>query len=149
MTLDLKPAFEIALHVHGGQRDKGGDEYMWHVCRVGMAGTTPEEQVVGLLHDTLEDVPPTLTRLRVDGAIHLAYGEAVQDAVWALTRQDDEPYLEYLKRLSANPLAVQVKLHDLMDNMRADRLLKLPPEDRVRLLKKYQDAYEFLRKVGQ
>lgn len=148
MTLDLKPAFLIALSVHGEQKDKGGDEYMWHVCRVAMAGATPEEQVVGLLHDAIEDAH-LLAQQGVGHSIYDRFGVEIGDACVALTHLGRESYDDYIKRLSANPLAVRVKLADLNDNMRSDRLLKLPPEDRVRLLKKYQEAYEFLRKVGQ
>jgi (p)ppGpp synthase/HD superfamily hydrolase len=142
--VDLKPAIEIAVEVHGEQVDKCGDPYLFHVFRVAMDMETNEERVVAFLHDSLEDIPKGLTRLRVDRMIEFWYDRALLDKVWALTRGEEETYMEYIERLSSTPIAVKVKLADLMDNMRTDRLEKLPAEDRVRLLKKYQEAYEFL-----
>lgn len=61
---------------------------------------------LGLLHDTVEDgyLPRALLR--------------VCPALDAITRRDGECYQDYIDRVSANPLARQVKLADLADNLR-------------------------------
>lgn len=156
--LDLTPAFRIALEVHGHQKDKAGEPYLWHVFRVAMRMETDEERVVALLHDAIEDAG---TRAQeVARAIYDAYGVAVGDAVVALTKlmidqsfdiagieQDD--YLRYIRRLAQNPVAVRVKLADLMDNADPERLAKLGPKEAARLSNKYDAGYRLLcREAG-
>lgn len=144
MTLFLKEVFQIAVDVHGNQRDRANEPYLGHICRVMSAMEDDFERAVAILHDTLEDCgsPKKANKLYVK--IMLLCGRHVAEAVASLTRTHTEPYPEYIERLSKNPLAVKVKLADLLDNMRMDRISKLPEEDRARLLKKYQEAYQFL-----
>lgn len=166
MTLDLTAAFSIAVEIHGAQRDKVGEPMLFHVMRVAMAMDDDWERATALLHDAIEDTPGSFVSF--DGSyiqtekeklllrIELLYGEAVSHAVFALTRQDygvdkqghwcaqDEPYLDYIRRLSSNPLAVKVKLSDLDDNLDATRLGKLPEAEMERLWKKYRAAQAYL-----
>ena len=60
-------------------------------------------------------------------------------AVAAITRRDDENEDAYLARVSANPLALKVKLEaDLVDNTAPDRLARVPDDQRATLSEKYQ-----------
>lgn len=143
--VDLRPAFHIALEVHGDKYDKGGDPILFHVFRVAERMPDTTGRIVALLHDVLEDCAFG------DGIywgkqIQTAYGTKVLTAVQALTNTGND-YACYIRDLSTNPLAVKVKLADLMDNMRMDRLAKLPPELGVRLVEKYSAAYTFLTQV--
>jgi (p)ppGpp synthase/HD superfamily hydrolase len=139
-TMDLKAAFEIAVEVHGNKRDKAGEPYLAHICRVMSAMDTDEERVVAILHDAMEDGPSMVT---ADWRLTF-YPEHLLLAVLALTRVPGEPYMDYIRRLSKNPLAVKVKMADLRDNMDYRRLDKLDPAERHRLHLKYHEASYYL-----
>ncbi|MDO4476013.1 MAG: HD domain-containing protein [Lachnospiraceae bacterium] len=138
-TGPVQAAFLMAQQAHQGQTDKAGCPYIAHVCRVASALEDPELQIIALLHDTLED-----TALPAD-EIRRQFGDRIADAVQALTRHRDghESYEDYIRRVSLNPLARQVKLSDLADNMRLDRLPQVTETDRKRC-RKYQKAQDFL-----
>lgn len=53
--------------------------------------------------------------------------------------------MEYHARIKCNPLATKVKLADVMDNLRASRMQKLPKETQVRLMRKYRRALKVLQ----
>lgn len=63
----IEIAIEIATEAHRGQRDKAGNDYIGHPMRVMAAGTTPEEKIVGVLHDVVEDSDWTLEELAAEG----------------------------------------------------------------------------------
>ena len=48
-------AYAIALEAHLGQVDKQGKPYFNHVLKVSKRCKTLEGQIVGILHDVLED----------------------------------------------------------------------------------------------
>lgn len=138
----LGEAFKIAVEVHGNQRDRGGEPYMGHICRVMSAMDTDTERCVAILHDTLEDSENAAPWLPYISNI---FGPEIFSAVLALSRMDpEEPYLDYIRRLSRNPLAVKVKLADLADNMRRARMRKLPALEAERLYQRYHEAFCFL-----
>lgn len=53
--MDLERAIEIAVSVHKGVLDKGGNPYILHPLRVMMSLQTTDEKLVGVLHDVVED----------------------------------------------------------------------------------------------
>ena len=63
----IEIAIEIATEAHRGQRDKAGNDYIGHPMRVMAAGTTPEEKIVGVLHDVGEDSDWTLEEVAAEG----------------------------------------------------------------------------------
>lgn len=141
----------LAVEVHGSQRDKISEPYLFHVMRVATEMDTDEERVVALLHDVLEDAVPRISLegvAAVSTGIESIYGWTVLDAVSTLTRDPKEMYMDYIKRLSCNPLAVKVKFADLRDNTDRYRMEKLAPVDRERLRKKYYEAMDYLCKHG-
>lgn len=143
MELLLKKAFEIAVEVHGDQRDKAGEPYLFHVMRVAMQMDSDGERVVALLHDVFEDSLSDVS-LTLPYEIVAAYGSSIFNTVKVLTRRNEERYMDYIRRLSANPLAAKVKLADLIDNADPKRLSKLKPEEAARLSRKYDEAYCYL-----
>ena len=87
----------------------------------------------------MEDTSVTfeqLAELGIDGEI-LA-------AVKLLTHDKSVPYLDYVRKVKENPIAREVKLSDLMDNMDLKRLKILTDED-IRRLEKYHEAYTILK----
>jgi (p)ppGpp synthase/HD superfamily hydrolase len=62
----LERAIALAAKAHEGQYDKGGAAYILHPLRVMARVTTPEQRIVAVLHDVLEDTP-TLSDLAREG----------------------------------------------------------------------------------
>ena len=133
----LETALKVAVEAHFGQRDKGGRPYIFHPLRVA-AGCSGKAKVAALLHDTVEDTSVTfekLAELGIDGEI-LA-------AVRLLTHDKSVPYLDYVRKVKENPIAREVKMSDLRDNMDLKRLKSLTDKD-IRRLEKYHEAYMIL-----
>jgi len=127
---------------HEGQVDKVRVPYFEHCRRVSRALDDEDGQLVGLLHDVIEDTGVTEERLR-----ELVFSDVVVvDAVVALTRvEKEDPDDYYYRRVRANPLALRVKLADLRDNLNPARLAFIvDKETRERLKAKYAHALEAL-----
>jgi (p)ppGpp synthase/HD superfamily hydrolase len=138
----IEVALKLALHFHTGQRDKAGACYMLHLMRVMLACSTAEAMQVAVLHDLLED-----TQAVVEDLIQAGLGRNVIDAVTLLTKPDSMQYSQYILRLSENPIATEVKLADLQDNYRLDRVAYRDDcdlEDSQRI-QRYILAFQFLR----
>lgn len=135
---NLGSAIELAKKAHAEQISKSGlSLYIEHPLRI-MEALKPygqEVQIVGILHDTLEDTPLTEDELRQLGA-----SEAVIEAVAALTKVEDESYDDLIKRAKANPLAKMVKLVDNLDNSNEDRLARLKPDHAEYARRKFASA---------
>ena len=74
--------------------------------------------------------------------------EEITEVLALLTHEDDVEYMEYIRRLSVNRIAVKVKIADLDHNMDLSRLDKIEEKDRERY-EKYQFARAFLLDVQQ
>ena len=136
----------IAKLAHRGQVDKAGNDYFSHPEAVAAMLDTPQEKVVGYLHDTVEDTEVTIEEIRE------IFGDEIADAVALMTHADGVPYMDYVKEIGKNPLARKVKLADLTHNMEDlthnmdIRRIKDPgPKDYDRIEKKYKPAYEYLK----
>jgi hypothetical protein len=138
----LEKALQIAAKAHEGQKEKAGQPYILHPLRVMMAVEGEEAQIVGVLHDVIEDTAVSADDLRRAG-----FGEQVVAAVLCVTHRKDEPYADYVVRCKANEVARRVKLADLADNWRLDRPLLLRPqrfESDMARLRRYALSYKFL-----
>jgi (p)ppGpp synthase/HD superfamily hydrolase len=125
----------MALAVHGGQNDKGGEPYLGHVHRVANAAVKgiPYGSVVynnlwivAILHDVVEDCDLESRNELLDDIID-EQGLSVNLAIQAITHRHwvSEPYVEYLDRVKENDLATRVKIADIRDNLNPDRLIKV------------------------
>ena len=132
---NLDTALAIAIQAHAGQVDKAGQPYILHPLRLMFQMATEEEMITAVLHDVVEDSDVTLDALR-----QAEFSEKVITAVAAVSRQDDETYEEFIRRLRPNALAAKVKLADLTDNMDARRLKTITPKDLARI-EKYHHAW--------
>ena len=126
----LEKAIEIAVEAHRGQLDKAGKIYILHPMRVMLRGKNETEMIVGILHDVVEDTPVTLVMLRIEG-----FSEEVIDALACLTKEKGEDYGHFIDRVLTNPLATQVKLYDIEDNLNRDRIPYPTPKDEARFVK--------------
>jgi (p)ppGpp synthase/HD superfamily hydrolase len=138
----LERAIEIAVEAHKEQTDRVGVPYVAHLFSVMDRGKTIEEKIVGILHDLIEDTSWTLDDLRAEG-----FAENIVEAVRCITKiTDDEDYDEYITRVKSNPLAVRVKLNDLLDNMNILRYEQLTERD-LKRLNKYLKVYKELSQL--
>ena len=139
-STDVEAAKALATRAHEGQTDKAGLPYITHPQRVASRLHTPEEQVVGWLHDTVEDTEVTLS------TIESQFGPETTAAVDAISRREGETWSEYLDRVQENPVARAVKISDLIDNSNLGRIPVVTMKD-VKRQAKYNKALEKL--VGE
>ena len=137
----IEKALQIAARAHEGQKDKEGLPYILHPVRVMMSVEGEETQIVAVLHDVIEDTSVTADDLR-----HAGFSEKVVAAVLCVTHRKDEPYADYVVRCKDNEIARRVKLSDLTDNWRLDRMILRPQrfEADVARLRKYALSYKYL-----
>lgn len=138
--MSIERALEIALGAHAGQTDRAGEPYIMHVIRVMAACKDRDAQIVAALHDVVEDSDWTLNELSFEFPPHIIL------AVDAITKRGKEPYFNYLRRVSTSKLATAVKIADLADNMRMERLPN-PTQKDVDRAAKYQEAYAQLTQL--
>jgi len=136
----LSKAIEIATLAHKGQKDKSGAEYILHPIRVMERGKTEIEKICGVLHDVVEDSDYTFEALENEG-----FSAEVISTLRCITKKsDDENYDKFIDRIIQNPIAIQVKINDLLDNMDITRLKELNEND-LKRLNKYLKAYSKLK----
>ena len=113
MQTPYEMAKTLARIAHDGQVDKSGDPVFDHVERVVSKVEFPGEATVAYLHDIVEDTVVT------EDDLHVYFDEWVVLDVTALTRKNDETYMDYIERIIRNgsPAAVHVKLADLEDHL--------------------------------
>lgn len=133
-------AMQIAIKVHKGQLDKGGNDYINHPVRVERMCTCQEDRLVALLHDTIEDGDITADYLLMQG-----FPREIVDAILSVSRNKDEDYFDFIQRCKVNPIGCRVKIADLKDNMDITRLKELTDKD-IERLKKYHKAYNILKR---
>ncbi|MDY4576167.1 MAG: HD domain-containing protein [Intestinibacter sp.] len=134
----LQFALELAIKKHKNQKDKSGRPYILHPLHVMETVKTDDAKIVAILHDIIEDTDVTKEDL-----LNAGLSKHIVDAIVMLTRSDDIDYMDYVKKVSSNPLAKEVKLADLQNNMDLRRLSTLTERDLDRN-RKYQIAYHYL-----
>lgn len=134
----LEKAIEIAVEAHRGQIDKAGKEYILHPMRVMLRGRNDTEMIVGILHDVVEDTPITIDMLRLEG-----FSDDILTAIECVTKRRGESYGTFIDRVLTNPLATQVKLYDMEDNMNRDRIPYPTPKDEARF-RKYEKYHKVI-----
>ena len=112
---------------------------MLHPIRIMLSLENEDSRIVAVLHDVVEDTDVELVDLQSEG-----FSIQVLDALSLLTHVDGVDYDEYVERLSHNPIAREVKLADLKDNMNIRRLSKIRDKDLERL-RKYHRVWQKLK----
>lgn len=139
----LEDAIALAMEAHRGQVDKVGQPYILHLLRVMLRLDGEQAQMVGVLHDLVEDTGYSFDDLRA-----LGYAEEIVQALDCLTRRSTESYEEFIERACANPLARRVKRADLEDNMDVRRLPSVGEKDAERL-NRYIAAWRHIQALEQ
>jgi (p)ppGpp synthase/HD superfamily hydrolase len=143
----LERAIEIAVRAHAGQlypaRDGERGPYVLHLFRVMLAVEGWDARTAAVLHDVLEDTPTTAADLLEDGI-----PSHVVEAVEALTHREADTYEAYIEALAPNPLARQVKLADLADNLATNLALPPTPANAARITR-YEAAIAALSAIRE
>ena len=133
-------AMAIAYDAHHGQFDKAGIPYVFHPLHVAEGMEDEISCCAALLHDVVEDTHVTLEDLAKD------FPEEVVEAVRLLTHDPQEEYLEYVRRIKPNPVAMKVKLADIAHNTDESRFAGVQVSEGMLgyFRKKYAGAMEIL-----
>ena len=108
----VKDAEKIATKAHKGQYRRGNKiPYIVHPKAVAESFVTNTDQIVGWLHDVVEDTNLTIIELLKNGVPCLAVV-----AIEALTKNESEHYLDYILRVKQNKIATRIKIADMHDN---------------------------------
>ena len=99
---------------------------------------TEAEMITAILHDVVEDSDWTFEGLREAG-----FSAEALEAVNGVTSRSDESYEQFIERAARNPIARQVKIADLEDNMNILRIGEIKPKDLERL-EKYHKSWRSL-----
>ena len=139
----LSDAYALAANLHREQTDKSGNPYIQHVVSVAVAVRKYglEYEIVGLLHDAIEDTDYTPEQAQCD------FGKEISEAVMAMTRLEGEDYFKtYLPRLMDNKIAIRVKYADSTHNLSKNpQLAAVNPEKAKKLRLKYQRVLALLK----
>lgn len=133
-----KKALRLSFAAHKDQLDKSGIPYVYHPYELATQMDTEAETCVALLHDVVEDTDITFAELEAEG-----FGGEILAALRLLTHADGVPYMDYVRKIRENPLAVKVKMADLRHNSTASRLDTVTDRDRERAAK-YRRAMAIL-----
>ena len=131
----LEKAISLAVKYHEGQQDKQGKAYILHPLRVMMQLSDSASQMIGVLHDILEDTECDEVILKEEGI-----PAEVIEGVKFLTRNDEENYFAYIERIGQNGRYAYIKKIDLEDNLREGC-----PKS---LQERYEKALKILRESG-
>ena len=145
---DYERAEKIVQVMFAGKTDKEGQPYINHLYYVSGEQKSIDGQVVGLLHDLLEDTASTEHELR-----ELGFNQNIIDALKLVTKPNGMGYMEYVDRVldSNNETAIYVKEADMRNNSDPERIARIPDEKlREKLTKKYAEPYKkILDKIGE
>jgi (p)ppGpp synthase/HD superfamily hydrolase len=138
----LERAIIIAAEGHRGRKDKAGSPYILQPLRMMLRLSSPDERIVAVLHDVVEDCPGwTFDRLRDEG-----FSDEIIAALDAVTKRDGEDYEDFARRAAANPIGRNVKLADLSDNCDLSRIAE-PTEADYQRIEKYQRAINLIHSI--
>lgn len=110
-------AQEVMHFAHRGQALRMGGPYTDHTQYVGDHLPDPVDQVIGYLHDALEN-----SSLTADDLLEMGFSPEVVDNIKIMTKPKGmQEYLDYLESLVPYPRACRVKLVDMCHNNHVDR----------------------------
>ena len=136
-----KIALRICFDAHKEQVDKSGLPYVFHPFHLAEQMKDEDTTIVALLHDVVED-----SELCLDDLVKIGFSDNVIEAISLLTHKKSDTYMEYIDKLSVNPIARTVKLVDLKHNSDLTRL-DLVSEKDISRCKRYEKAIGFLEDV--
>jgi guanosine-3',5'-bis(diphosphate) 3'-pyrophosphohydrolase len=142
----VSAAYTFATRIHKNQVDKSGYPYISHVLAVSEQGSNEEEQILGALHDTVEDAEENgFDKESIRLEIKQLFGKEMLSYVDMLSKPNGSNYLEYISNLIEQnmPTVLAVKRYDIRHNLSRLQLIK-DTETKKRLEKKYTQALALL-----
>lgn len=112
----VETAIKMAVQAFNGKVHRDGFPAVNHSLRVGLAQTSPVAQIVGYLHDVIEDCGEIW-----EDHISRQFGVDVMMKVLTLTKKPQETYDEYIDRVMGDHVCMLVKVADIEDNMHPRR----------------------------
>ena len=132
-------ALIIMLKAHWKQKDKANRWYIYHPLRVSFKMKTLDLKIIALLHDVVEDSNITLNILSK------YFNSEIINSINAITRKQNESYMDYIKRVKLDNNAKLVKIEDLKQNLDISKI-KNPTNYDIDRCKKYKKALIYLEK---
>jgi len=135
----LALAIAITAEAFKDKLDKGGQPYILHCLQV-MNNVEGDEckKCAAVMHDLVEDTDYTFEML-----VKLGFSDKTIGLLYLLTHMEGTSYDEYIKAISVNEEASDIKKKDLEHNSNITRLKGLRKKDFDRL-EKYHRAYVYL-----
>lgn len=139
----LALAISITAQAFQDKTDRGGKPYILHCLKVmeGVRHLGEDAMCAAVMHDLIEDTEYSLTDI-----INLKFNQTVCHALACLTHAEGVDYMDYIREISNDPIATEIKKKDLEHNSQVTRLKGLTKKDFNRL-EKYCIAYTYLSKV--
>lgn len=135
-----KKATDIVNILFDGKFDKGRKPYIEHLLYIRDNVNNENQRIIGLLHDTIEDL-----NIKKEELIDIGFPENIVDVIEILSRKSKpkEDYNDYIERIinSNNEDALEVKLIDLKHNMDISNIEKPTVKDFSRIEKRYRPNY--------
>jgi len=132
-----RKAMKIAYEAHKDQYDRAGVPYVFHPIHLAEEMDTEETCIAALLHDVVEDTNVTFAELEKE------FSKPVIDALKLLTHDENVDYIDYVKEIKKNPIAIKVKIADLKHNSDITRLDNFSEKD-LKRNEKYKKALQIL-----
>lgn len=137
---EINLALLIAANALHGQTRRDGTDYDPHYLRVAFRNTSSrDKQVIGILHDVVEDSDWTLQDLR-----DIGFSQRVVNGVDSVTKRPGERYFDFVRRCSNNPDGIDIKLSDLKDNMDVSQSIEPLTPKQIEKLNIYIISYQYL-----
>ncbi len=149
----------IARELHAGQTDKAGVDYFFgHLSYVSSLGEEWKEQVLGYLHDAIEDtdilLDELMNRLRRDCDAYVREHptallvtdeefKEIECALKLLNRLSAPDRRTYIRKISTNLLATRVKMYDLRHNLNLGRFV-VPTQRDLDRAARYAEELRYL-----
>ncbi len=119
-----------------GKRDNSGNAETFHLQSVSNMSSSKEGKIVGLLHDIVEDHYIDLSDLLL-----LGFSPEIVSTINLLSRDKSvyPNYSDYITAIieSENFIAIETKLHDMLNNLCPKRIMYLPLKKQTKVLKKW------------
>ena len=117
MKKPLGDVAAFARQAYGSKTDKGGDLLYNHACRVAVqVSMTIPHMAIGLLHDVIEDTDETYRQ------VERLVGTDLADKVHILTRSRHDSYVDYIHKVTKDPMCRTIKIADIADHLEPVRV---------------------------
>lgn len=104
---------QTARKAHKGEKRNWWEDYINHIERVVSHMDTDTERSVARLHDVLEKKDIEMFKLN----IMKIYWPEIYVPLLAITHREQEPYKDYIHRVTKSQVAIKVKIRDMYDNL--------------------------------